>query len=84
VAFWLSSAKKKIFILKFLLTTAVFYSVRTMKLNRKQTETVILSEKFLKKLHCVIWPKKENKTKLRGFSPQANYTDGVTAAYRRS
>jgi hypothetical protein len=27
---------------------------------------------------------KDNKTKLRGFSPQANYTDRATAACRRS
>jgi hypothetical protein len=30
-------------------------------------------------------PIKQNKqNKLRGFSPQANYTDGATAACRRS
>jgi hypothetical protein len=28
--------------------------------------------------------KKKKKTKLRGFSPQANYTDQATAACRRS
>jgi hypothetical protein len=28
--------------------------------------------------------KKKLKTKLRGFSPQANYTDRATAACRRS
>jgi hypothetical protein len=39
------------------------------------------SDQFVK------WKKNENKTnknKLRGFSPQANYTDRATAAYRRS
>jgi hypothetical protein len=29
-------------------------------------------------------PKKKKKTKLRGASPQANYTDRATAACRRS
>jgi hypothetical protein len=30
------------------------------------------------------WKKQLHKTKLRGFSPQANYTDRATAACRRS
>jgi hypothetical protein len=34
--------------------------------------------------HTDQYPLKKKKTKLRGSSPQANYTDRATAACRRS
>jgi hypothetical protein len=49
------------------------------------------SDKFLQNVgwlsanYTVLYPKRHNsKTKFRGFSPQANYTDRATVACRRS
>jgi hypothetical protein len=55
-------------------------SLHKLLCDSSNANTLLITDSFFVKLLT----KTKKKTKLRGFSPQANYTDQATAACRRS